>query len=417
MKTRVLIFVLLVWLPAWMEADAQLFRRKPQPRPAPARPKYEPEPDPAPAPTIPLPEPMAKPEAKIPNGWGVPVAAQLEIIRRGDLVDEIGTGHHGGLTLFAQAMGPPADDSWKWYISVIAARKDESSLQLLSDFKSDNNLRAFVSVDDFNQSWSHFNVFWADDQTQNWRWQKIKVTKYPVTLVQPPFNKKYGPSSTVVMQENGYDGNPTTFAAKIRKALEQYSHRLASTPAPTSGPQAEPTVIEGTPAAPVDLVTIPPIPTDNVQIGYDAPFKIPEPPNLTPERIIPRIIPNLPNIVSPFFAVVSFFSAVWYVVKFLFGSFLTNLLLLMILVALLMRGRRKSKATYDLVVDSNSAATIAAAVKSAIGSNRVNLQPGPPAWSTVETRAQRYGQGQGQAASPARKASTSQNPKLRLMLR
>jgi hypothetical protein len=154
----------------------------------------------------------------------VPEIAKQEAERRGSHVEQLGHGYGDSeQDAIAEAMAPPADDSGKWFISVVEKPGCEHCRRLVTDFKSADALQAFVDVEDHNKSWAHFNVYRSDDPTQSWRWQSIKVTGYPTLLIQPPRNGAYGDPATVVRQITGYDGNAKRLATDIRNSIAKYA--------------------------------------------------------------------------------------------------------------------------------------------------------------------------------------------------
>ena len=153
----------------------------------------------------------------------VPDIAVREIQRRGDLVQRVGGGHQSDtLTAFAEAMRPPADDSHKWFISVLTTKNCRYCDNLKRDFATSDHLKPFVDTEDHTQSWAHFNVYSSDDATQAWRFKDIKVTGYPTILVQPPRSGRFGDPKAVVLQKTGYDGDPKKLAETIRGGINTY---------------------------------------------------------------------------------------------------------------------------------------------------------------------------------------------------
>lgn len=302
---------------------------------------------------------------------GIPESAKWEILRMGNRVKEIGTGHGGVSQLFALAVAaPPPDDSYKWYITVITTKGCAACESLLNDFAHNDELRAFANREDFTQSWSHFNVFSAEDQTQKFRWAKIKVTKYPVLIVQPPLNKKFGNPKTVVMQNEGYDGDAAALAEKIRRSIRYYVERMQVQGIQPGGMEAA----AEEPTAGADP-KFPPA----AEIGIDPPFEIPQLPVVprTPgpdSRILPVGPPKTPDDSSllPSFPSLSSFKgwatvvAVFVVVKwivygifgFIFGGGLGNLMLLVIIIILLILLARLKRGT-DVYLDPAVVAALA----------------------------------------------------------
>lgn len=150
------------------------------------------------------------------------------VMRLGSLVQHIdGTYRDGPDDVFAQAMAPPADDSGKWFISVVSMQACPACVKLKADWKTNDQLRSLAKPEPENQkeSWAHFNVYDKDDKSQQWRWASIKVTGFPTVLVQPPRNGSFGDPKTVVYQGT-YGGTPDKLAAAIRDAIKRYTAKL-----------------------------------------------------------------------------------------------------------------------------------------------------------------------------------------------
>lgn len=153
----------------------------------------------------------------------VPEMASHEIARRGDFVEPIGPGYGSDLqSTIAEALSPPADDSHKWFITVISTRNCTYCEKLKQDFANSPHLRPFVNAQDHKQSWAHYNVYSAQDQTQAWRWRGIKLGGFPTLIIQPPRDGRYGDPKTVVLQKTGYDGNAKKLAGELRAGIVRY---------------------------------------------------------------------------------------------------------------------------------------------------------------------------------------------------
>jgi hypothetical protein len=319
--------------------------------------------------------PAEAPADQIPPQAGLTQGALDEIRRLGNAAIEIGPGHQGPDADFAQAMGPPPDDSHKWYITVLAKRDCIRCQKLLADFKHSDHLRAFVDVDDYTQSWAHYNVYWAEDATQNWRWKSIRIAAYPTVLVQPPLNRSYGDPHTVVMQAGGYRGDPAELAEMIRQAIRRYVSKVQSRRAGESGHQ------QAAPAEPKTLDAKQGPPQPDASIGYDPPFLVPAPPPAIPDnapqgpfniplQITPKITPQInPNVVLD--------PAIW-VLKTIVGAILallssggiTNLLLLVILLLLAMIRSVRKRKNLPLLIDDETYQKITEAIRAAFPSHR-----------------------------------------------
>lgn len=158
-----------------------------------------------------------------------PQVDTAEILRRGDFVERVGDGIANaiGQDKISEALAPPADDSHKWFVTVITQANCPACERLKADFARTAELRAFVAVDDYKRSWAHFNVYRHGDATQDWRWKNLKIKGYPTLLIQPPFNKKFGDPSTVVLQKTGYDGNAAKLARELSNAIKLYAIKIA----------------------------------------------------------------------------------------------------------------------------------------------------------------------------------------------
>ena len=128
-----------------------------------------------------------------------PEVDRAEVMRRGDLVQVVGDGARAsGVDAFAAAMGPPASDADKWFISVVSMKQCAGCEKLKKDWSANHWLLALANPADPKQSWAHYNVFDKDDDSQAFRFEALKITAYPTILVQPPRSKRFGDPSVVV---------------------------------------------------------------------------------------------------------------------------------------------------------------------------------------------------------------------------
>ena len=210
----------------------------------------------------------------------VPHVAEQEILRRGNFVERI-DGYRNDVTdLIAEALRPPADDSNKWFITVITTRNCRYCESLKQAFAASPDLRPFVDQEEHTNSWAHYNVFAAEDQTQAWRWEGIQLAGYPTLLIQPPRDGRYGDSKTVVMQNTGYDGDSQKLATAIRTAITAYVARFPQQPHRNGiGQTTEP--------------------TEQQSRGYEPPFSPPPRVNPTPYAPMPQLPFDYPPIPQP----------------------------------------------------------------------------------------------------------------------
>ena len=218
-----------------------------------------------------------------------PEVDQAEVRRLGNLVHQMGVGPQSdGVATFLEAMGPPASDADKWFISLMSTRSCVPCIQLKQAFGTDPWLKALADPNDPKKSWSHFNVYDAQDRSQAFRFEKLKIEAYPTIVVQPPRSKKYGDPSTVVFQGT-YGGDPKKLATEITTAIRRYLAKLdqvnaAAEPVQSGGFGADPPwqpapkvdpVLPVLPTPPVDVVQIPP------------PLPVPPTPTPAPQPVTP----------------------------------------------------------------------------------------------------------------------------------
>lgn len=173
----------------------------------------------------------------------LPDVATFEVQRRGDLVERVGVVRDDAMRAYTAAMGPPTDDSYKWFISVIVTDGCAPCEQLKRDLATSPALAPFVNATDHAKSWAHYNLFRYEDATQAWRWKDIRLSGMPTLLVQPPRNGQFGDHRSVVWQRTGYDGNAAKLAQDLRAAIYSYVQRAKPAGAvarPESGVKAYP---------------------------------------------------------------------------------------------------------------------------------------------------------------------------------
>lgn len=145
-----------------------------------------------------------------------------EVYRRGDMVVRAGDGIRAdGDQAFTDALGAPADDSGKWFITIIKDVNCVPCQKLERDLAESEHLKAWANIKDAKASWSHCSIYWANDPLQKFRWANIKVNGYPTVLLQPPRNRQFGDPSTVVAQVTGYT-TPQALAKQLREAMSAY---------------------------------------------------------------------------------------------------------------------------------------------------------------------------------------------------
>lgn len=161
-----------------------------------------------------------------------PEVDQAEVMRLGDLVQSMGENvRASSADAFVTAMGPPASDADKWFISVLSMKGCAGCENLKKDWSTNPWLLALANPTDPKQSWSHYQVYDKDDRSQAFRFENIKVTAYPTILIQPPRSGRYGEPATVVYQ-SVYGGDPEKLSRAITGAIRQYISKLQTPPTP-----------------------------------------------------------------------------------------------------------------------------------------------------------------------------------------
>ena len=165
-----------------------------------------------------------------------------EIDRRGAMVERLGELSNGPIDLIADALKPPANDSDKWFIFIVTKDNDAPSELLKKHFNTqhrkdgtDNPMRSWAMPDEPEKSYAHFNVLRIEDSEpqrgifKDWFagvrdaiMRGAETKGYPVTIIQPPKNGKYGPNKTVVAMLFGYDGDVDKYCSALRYAQQSY---------------------------------------------------------------------------------------------------------------------------------------------------------------------------------------------------
>lgn len=205
-------------------------------------------------------------EAQAQTPPDVPAIAQDEIARRGSHVEMTGTIRSG---LMAAALSPPADDSAKWFLTLIVKPGEVSSEKMKATIANDPAMRPWVDARDPSKSAMHYHVRSIDDATQaDWLQglrPAIQRTGLPLVVLQPPKNGQFGPSATIVKMVAG----PITgeqLAARLREGIIAYvqtiemsgiSQSSIGVPPPFNVPPKEP-VQPLKPEVPFDWPPTPP---------------------------------------------------------------------------------------------------------------------------------------------------------------
>lgn len=205
------------------------------------------------------------------EGFGAPPEVERDaILRLGDMVQHITPDISDDNGDFVEAMAPPADDSGKWFISLVTAQSCAPCAKLKRDWAGNDDLRSFAKPDDAKNSWAHFTIYDKDDESQAWRFRGVTITAYPTLIIQPPRSGAYGDSRTVVWQHTGYDGNPRKLAQSMSTAIKRYvqalpkkgtaQYRPPFKPPPKPAPVTPPDLPSPAPVVPNIPPDVPPAP-------------------------------------------------------------------------------------------------------------------------------------------------------------
>ena len=224
--------------------------------------------------------------------WGQDAEVdRAEVLRLGNMVQHIDLRGIGSeqVDAFVEAMGPPASDADKWFISVVTMQGCTACVQLKSEWTTSPWLLALADPGDPKKSWAHYNVYAREDQSQAFRFRNLQIDAYPTILVQPPRSGRFGDPKTVVFQGT-YGGDPEKLARQITDAIRQYVAQLEASqpPRPPQPPQqpahraAEETTGFDPPWLPVPKID-PPLPHLSLVFPDGRPLI---PPNLNPPDLL-----------------------------------------------------------------------------------------------------------------------------------
>lgn len=202
-----------------------------------------------------------------PKESDVPEAAHYETLRRGDHLETLGSTQAGPEAAVVASLAPPEDDSDRWWICVVTSKDvawRKACGQLLVDFDTSINLRAWADIDNPALSWAHFQERDFDDPI-NKDWlagirEQLAGQAFPAVVLQPPRNGSYGRNAVTVGIIHGYNGDAKQLSDRIRAKIKAYSDKVAADKlvlGPRSRPghaQSSPPYMDRGPVRPVDTV-------------------------------------------------------------------------------------------------------------------------------------------------------------------
>lgn len=172
----------------------------------------------------------------------VPEAGVQETLRRGNHAEELGTAQAGQDGLAMSALAPPADDSDRWYLTVVTTKDPRYQKQcelLLRDFDASHALRAWADTTNPKSSWSHFQVRDINDPKQaDWfskNRQQLEASPFPAIIIQPPRNGKFGRNSVTAGMLHGYNGKAEQYSDLIQFQILSYCETISGKPIKDAG--------------------------------------------------------------------------------------------------------------------------------------------------------------------------------------
>jgi len=213
----------------------------------------------------------------------VPEVAQWEIQRRGNHVEMTGTYRSG---LMAAALSPPADDSAKWFVTLVYRPGDAASEKMRNMIATDKDIRAWIDGSNAASSFTHYHErVWDLNGTQaDWLAGLVKpVNQFglPVIVLQPPRSGAFGKPETIVKLLHGVSTGKE-LSAKLRNAVVAYIQNLEDPSAKLAGIRDDKSVIGAPPPFNVPPPVQPPQVTPPAAVPFDWP---PVSPQMTIEQV------------------------------------------------------------------------------------------------------------------------------------
>lgn len=166
----------------------------------------------------------------------VPQKSKEEVERRGDMIQQMGTAQAGEEDYIADALDPPEKDDDKWWITlVVNGTEHKPSERLKYDLIHDKILKSWVNVEEPAKSFTHYQVRDIALGTQDHWFDGIKTyieagkenpDTFPLVVIQPPENGKFGKPEFIVGVVIGYDGNVKKLVTNIRNKIKFYIRKM-----------------------------------------------------------------------------------------------------------------------------------------------------------------------------------------------
>lgn len=164
----------------------------------------------------------------------------------------------------------PQDDSSKWHLILFVQAGCASCERLKQDLKQNPSLKIIAD-------WCHFNVYSLESKSQQFRFSRFKVTRYPLLVLYPP---KRSPNYPFVYVDrmSGYNGDANGLAKRLIEKIKAFVNRYIRPnppvfPRPTPVPTPRPYIPDLSPLIPdvPDLIPLP-APTPDTAVGEYAEY-------------------------------------------------------------------------------------------------------------------------------------------------
>lgn len=166
--------------------------------------------------------------------------AKMEVERRGPSVQIVDDQIRDlGEEAYFAALSIPADDSHKWFLTVVYDKKNAMTDAIKTDMlKPEAALEPWVQVKDrgkgtydvysTEESYMHCNFEPRVNAFKPDKWKWIKAEHCPCIVVQLPISGEWGVAGTVINQRTGYKG-PEELGEWIRESIKKYTDKYSQT--------------------------------------------------------------------------------------------------------------------------------------------------------------------------------------------
>src|SRR6218665_3643616 len=230
----------------------------------------------------------------------VPEVDTDSVLRRGNHVERIGGHQQSAYDAAVDGVtGPPADDSGKWFITIITQRGCVPCAKLKAAWAKSAELLAFARPGDTANSWAHYNEYEAENRYHEWFTRGIAVKGYPTILIQPPATGKYGDARFPIYQATGFDGDAaklaSSFTAKIKGHLRTLNQHGALPHEPQDFQYVSHVIKESGYGQRRPPLPVSPSPDSTTPVNVAPPTDIPGDIHANAKPVVPKAEPNEPT--------------------------------------------------------------------------------------------------------------------------